>query len=228
MTTRSLVFYLKINSFVSVSYVQDEAYGEHVGHQRRASVAEKRERDAGYGENSYAHAYIFKGLEGQHGRDSGADIKSLAVAGVEADIEAPQNYRGQQHNNGYRADHAELLAHDRVNKIGVPLGEQIAVAAGAVVEAHAGQLAAAHRYARADDVIAAAGGVKVGVEQSDNSVLLVGLKQKEPRDRAHGREGQNGAQNIFPVELCHEQHGRRHHHKHHDLSEVGLKQHEKA
>ena len=51
-------------------------------------------------------------------------------------------YKRQDYGNA--AYHSQLLAHHRVNKVGMPFGEQVIVSAGAVVEPHSRKLAAAH------------------------------------------------------------------------------------
>ena len=140
----SLIFYLLTPIWVVLprlcrlhlpGYRQDDAHLRQLDGQRRAAIAEKRQGDAGGGQQARHHADVQKGLKAHQGHDAHHHQAAEPVPGMEGDPEAPENQRReQQHDNG-GANQAQLLADDGEDEI-VVLLRQIEKLLAALPQAH--------------------------------------------------------------------------------------------
>ena len=92
---------------------------------------------------------------------------------------ARQSSDEEQHDDGGRADQAELLAGDREDEVGVLLGHEARLGLRAVEEALPEQSAVADRDPRLRGVVAGAARVVGRIEERGEPVQLVALEHPE-------------------------------------------------
>ena len=93
-------------------YAQNNAHFTELHQQRRAAVAEKRQRDAGAGDEIRDDRDVQKHLDRQQRRDADTDEKAVAVGRVRGDPIAAADEQRKQDQDRDRADIAKLLADD--------------------------------------------------------------------------------------------------------------------
>ena len=104
-------------------YAQNNAHFTELHQQRRAAIAEKRQRDAGAGDEIRDDRDVQKHLDRQQRRDADADEEAVAVGRVRGDPIAAADEQRKQDQDRDGADIAELLADDGKNVVIVLLGQ---------------------------------------------------------------------------------------------------------
>lgn len=122
---------------------ENDADAEHIQHQRRAAVADERQRDAGDRHDADHHADVLEHLEHIHAHDPDDDERALQVQALEGDDDHPVDEQEVQEQQHRRALEAELLADDDEDGVRVRIRNGAAIFGIALQEAVSRQAAAA-------------------------------------------------------------------------------------
>ena len=98
----------------------DNPHGGEERQQRRAAVAEERQRDSDNGHDEQAHPDIDDGLEHEHGGDSHADVAMERRDGVPGDNQDTDDNRQEQEHDDKATHKPEFLPAHGENEVGMP------------------------------------------------------------------------------------------------------------
>ena len=92
-------------------------------HERRPTVAQKRQGLSRDGQKADDATHVHAGLEGDHHRERPGDRASEHVGGVAAYAYARIGEQGEEQHYGYSTHQPEFLAYDGEDEIGVGIGQ---------------------------------------------------------------------------------------------------------
>src|SRR5213594_265207 len=96
--------------------IEKQADRDEARDQRRAAVADQRQRQSLGRHEAERDADVDERLDGDHHRESERCVKIEALLAEPRDPEAAPDQECEQRNDGNRTDEAELLADDRENE----------------------------------------------------------------------------------------------------------------
>ena len=160
---------------------------EHRDEHRRPAGADERQRQALVRQHADHDADVGQRLHGEQRRQAEGQERAVGVRHRRRDaVAAPgDDEEGQQHER--RADQPELLADDRVDEVGVRLGQE-ADLLQPLHEAAAGDAAGADGDERLDDLEAAAGGVGPRVDPHHDPLEPLGAPRRQQDQRGQRRQ----------------------------------------
>ena len=165
------------------------------GHHRGSAAGEERQGDADNRQNAQAHTHIHNGLGDDHRKDAHTDEPAQLVLGPAAHLQHPQAEGGENPQHQQAAHKAQGLADEGEDEVVVHLRDILVVSGE---DALAPELARTQGDASQALLIAAAGGVEVGVKEGDKAHPLVLVHEAVP-DHRQGSDGQAaGAEDILP------------------------------
>jgi len=156
--------------------VHDDAEGEEGEEDRGAAVAEQRERYSCDRHETDDHANVNSDLK-YDDRDHPHDDEAAGQIGGSLGVldETHENEKIKK-QNADGADEAVFFTESSEDEIGIWDGEKVTLGLRALVGAFAPNTAGADGYQGLTDLIAGAARVGVGVDESIDARLLVGLK----------------------------------------------------
>ena len=188
-------------------YAQNNAHFTELHQQRRAAVAEKRQRDAGAGDEIRDDRDVQKHLDRQQRRDADADEKAVAVGRVRGDPIAAADEQREQDQNRDRADIAELLADDGKDVV-VVLLRQVEIFLPALSETEPEKAARTDGIQRLHDLIA--GRARIGKRVAPGHDALVHIGHEfacDEQQRARASEHLHfAAVFLYPCQDHHSMH----------------------
>src|SRR6266404_1146758 len=153
--------------------------------QTRAAVADKRQRNPFRRHHAQYDSKINERLKQHHGGDAERQQASESVRRRKGRAQPTPAINGEERNDNHRAEKAQLLANDRVNKIGVRL-RKIKELLLALHQANSGESSGADGDQRLQQLKAGALRIGAGIEKSHQPGLPVrdvGNQQVENRQR---------------------------------------------
>ncbi len=108
---------------IMVPYRENQAYSEHISHERTSAVADERERNTRDWQQANGHPDILKYVEGDHADDTDTDVSIEIVFRFHADFCDLINQQEKQAYDDTCTDEAELLADDAEYEVSMTLGQ---------------------------------------------------------------------------------------------------------
>ena len=169
----------------------DHPHGGKQHHQRRAAVADKRQRQPDNGHDEQAHAHVDDDLEDNDACHADADVALQPRPGVPRHVDAPQDNDGQQQQRQHAAHHPQLLADHGEDEVRVAVGQAggvLALGLYPVEQPLPEDLAAAQRQKAAGLLPAGVQRVEAVVKQDDEPLFHIVLHEVQI---PHGVEQQS-------------------------------------
>src|ERR1043165_2864559 len=182
--------------------IQQHPDGHEARQQRRAAIADERQRQALRRQEAQRDADVDQRRHGDEQReaDGGVELEALRVA---RDAEAAPDEEGEEDDEDERADEAELLADDGEDEVRMRLGEEEELLPP-VAEAEAAQAARAEGDERLHGLESLPQRIGLGVQEREEAIAPI---RGAVRQRGRGRNQHDGKErDALPRDAGREDH----------------------